>query len=403
LANIPQTVIGTSDPPNICDGFYLFANNKRAFPLGLQAGKTLISISPQILAWIFNASAGYKVFIGQCGPSYALRFDAQGQTAGNKVTLNVSNDETQAGFFIGFTLELFVNFSITQWTLHWVHDGWHSHFRADWETVFSKTLDVKFDLINLLVSFIIAVLQEQGEKDTLLQKVDTVLPNTTSSWGMFDSRSNQFAANNGTLNVNPGFQIPINLVPLTEALPPPLDLPFLINEALEALWGGLQMGPQITVSVPVAVKLTKITVDNQTYGNLQFNGGQVTGTGGRATANPKKLGVALSETPGFDIELGVFANVCILKLFNLSGSAELVDLTHLLGINVSTGPFTGQLSTPIGGSPGAGSMAGEPAMPGGARATRPGPGSHGISFFGPEGEIAPSPVEVIFEPPGSVS
>jgi hypothetical protein len=217
---------------------------------------------------------------------------------------------------------------------------------------------------------------------------------------MFDSRSNQFAANNGTLNVNPGFKIPINLVPLTEALPPPLDAPFLINEVLEALWGGLQMGPQITVSIPVQVKLANITVDNQTYGNLQFNGGQVTGTGGRATANPKQLGVTLSETPGFDIELGVFANVCVLKLFNLSGSANLVDLTGLLGIHVSTGPFTDKLATPLGGSPGPSMMAGKPASPANAEPTRPGSGANGIAFYGPEGEIAPSPVEVIFESPG---
>jgi hypothetical protein len=398
LANIPKTVIGTSDPPDICDGFYLFANNKRAFPLGLQTGQTLLAISPQILAWIFNASAGYNVFIGQCGPSYALRFDAQGQTSGNQITLNVSNDATQAGFFLGFSIELWVNFSIQQWTLHWVRDGWHSHFSSDWETIFSHTLDVKFDLINLIVSFILAVLDEQGDKNTLLKQVDERLPNTTSSWGMFDSRSNQFAANNGRLDVNPGFKIPINLVPLTEDLPPPLDAPFVINEVLEALWGGLQMGPQITVSIPVEVRLTNITVfatgASQTYGNLKFNGGQVTGTtGGSPMANPKKLGVTLSETPGFDIELGVFADVYVLKIFNLSGSANLVDLASLLHVEVNSGPFTDTLKTPIGGSPG-------PPTSHGAHATRPGPGANGIAFHGPEGEIAPSPVEVIFEPPG---
>jgi hypothetical protein len=399
VANIPDTVIGTSDPPNICTGFYLFEDNKRAFPLGITAGQTLIAISPQILAWIFNASAGYKVFIGQCGPSYALRFNAQGETSGNEITLNVSNDATQAGFFVGFDLELFVNFSIQQWTIHWVSDGWHSHFTSDWETVLTKSLNVTFDLVQLIVSFILAVLQEQGDKDTLLEKVDTALPGVTSSWGMFDSRSNQFAANNGTLNVNPGFMIPINLVPLTEALPPPLDLPFLINEALEALWGDLEMGPQVTLSIPVQVKLTNITVDNQTYGNLQFQGGQVTGTGGQETANPKNLGVTLSQSPGFDIELGVFADVCVLKLFNLSGSANLVDLANLLGIHVSTGPFTDSLSTPVGGNPGAGTMAETPSTIASGKRDGTWPGENGLAFFDRYGELAPSPVEVVFDPP----
>src|SRR5438045_4159418 len=113
MANIPTTKLGTSDPINICEGFNLFAgNNAPGLDLGFQSGKTLFAISPQILAWIFDASAGYNFFMGVCGPSWAILFDAAGETNGNQLQLNITNDETAAGFAMGLSLELFANFAI---------------------------------------------------------------------------------------------------------------------------------------------------------------------------------------------------------------------------------------------------------------------------------------------------
>src|SRR5262249_48284055 len=209
MTNIAKTRLGTSDPINLCKGFYLFAaGNQRALNLGFQSGKTVFAVSPQILAWKFDASAGYNFFMGVCGPAWAVLFQAEGQTSGNQIRLNITNDETEAGLFLGFMIDLFANFGIQQYQIRWITDGWNSRFQGDWYTVLSTTLNVRLDLVDLLLTYILAVIKEQGQKDTLFQKVSVTLPHVASSWGMYDYRKDQFATNGGTLNVDPGFQIP---------------------------------------------------------------------------------------------------------------------------------------------------------------------------------------------------
>src|SRR5438105_593608 len=99
MATIKPTVIGTSDPIDLCKGFYLFdGGSKRVQQLGYRTSRSLLETNPELLAWRFEMDAGFTFFAGVCGPGYAIRFEAEGETSGDEIQLNVSNDEIAAGF-----------------------------------------------------------------------------------------------------------------------------------------------------------------------------------------------------------------------------------------------------------------------------------------------------------------
>jgi hypothetical protein len=356
MAIIRKTTLGTSDPIDICDGLALFKSGTpreaRALQLGFHSTRTLLKTNPQVLAWRFNVDAGYTVFAGVCGPAYALRFDVEGETTGDKISLKVTNDETAAGFMFGITAELFLNFSIDSLAIRFIADGWNSRFAEEWGTVLSTRVSVSLDLVEILRDFLLKLFGARpDQKNTKLEKQKKTLPERVASWGMYDYQKGSFAANNGSFQVNPSFSIPINLVALTKTLPPPLNALYLADQALQKFWGGAELGPRFTVSVPVSVKLTAITVMDAVYENITFKDGMLTGTGGREIANPRAMAASLSEQPGFDIQLEFYISISVCKLFSLDASVPLVNITGLLGIKIAPGPFSHVVGSDIGGGP----------------------------------------------------
>jgi len=349
---INRTIIGTSDPIDICKGFALFAHGARAIQLGYNVNKTLIAANPQVVAWRFNLDAGYTFWAGVCGPAYAFRFAAQGQTSGDRITLNVTDDETAAGFVFGVQAELYLNFSIEQLNIRFIADGWNSRFVDDWATTLSSRVSVSLDLIEIIRDLVLKSLSgKPKQKDTKLEKNQSSLPQRVKSWGMFDYRKGQFASNGGSLDVTPSFSLPLNLVPLTKALPPPLNALYLADQALQRFWGGVELGPRLTIAIPVKISLTSITVMHSTYQNLTYDGATVTGSGGFEIPNARSISVGLHESPGFEINFEIFINVSVCKLFSLEASVAIANLVALLGIKIAPGPFAHATSSRIGGGP----------------------------------------------------
>ncbi len=335
--------IGTSDPINLCQGFALFPDTDvRTGIAQNDQTTTVLNTDPTILLWKFSAKAGYTLFMGVCGPAYALLFsvpklqwaDADGR---QQVQMQVSDDDLQAGFFVGFTIDLNLNFSIKESVA--VH--WYTPWKRKWEKKFSFNFDLKFDLINLILTVILKILEEDGKTDTFLQKVNNITPNLLGTWGMFDEKKNQFAGNAGTLEVDPAFTVPINLVPYIPGLSE-------IDKGLQAILGYLRAGPSVGISIPTTVTLDKINIDGNAYpiSNVGSSGNVTAEGSDEIAATPETVGVELEHKPGFDIDFGVFAAVGVLKLFNLSASYSFPVL-GLLGITVSAGPFSNMLSTSI--------------------------------------------------------
>lgn len=355
MAIIRKTTLGTSDPIDICQGFALFKGGTpreaRALQLGFHTSRTLLKTNPQVLAWRFNVDAGYTLFAGVCGPAYALRFDVEGETTGDKIALKVTNDETAAGFMFGVTAELFLNFSIDNLMIRFIADGWNSRFAEEWGNLLTTRVSVSLDLVEVLRDFLLKLFGSSNQKNTKLEKSSEKLPEKVASYGMYDYQKGSFATNAGAFQVNPSFSIPINLVPLTKAFPPPLNALYLADQGLQKFWGGLELGPRFTVSIPVTVKLTAITVMDAIYRDLTFDNGTLTGSGGREIASPRAMAASLSEQPGFDIQLEFYINVSVCKLFSLDASVPIVNITSLLGIKIEPGPFSHVVSSDVGGGP----------------------------------------------------
>lgn len=341
MATIANTDLGTSDPVDICKGFALFPSGAARAGIQVQGDtRTLFHTAPQIVVWKFNALATYGLFFGVCGPAYGVKFDAEGETDGDSLTLTVANDVMGAGFIFGLNLTLGFQVSVTQWTLHWVWDGWHSHIRSSWENIANLNVGINFDLISLLLDVLTRVLESEGKKDTFLQKSTTYLPNIIGSYGFYDQQDGQFAGNNGAFKAEPVIALPINLVPFI----PPLAA---IDEGLHALWGGVAAGPQLGLAFPTTVTMQSIGIDNQTYTNLTYEGDTVTGTGGTATANPQNISVALQQKVGISFTVGYFAQVWILKLFQIACSHNW-DVLKAFGIDPTVTTRVNSVSNSIG-------------------------------------------------------
>jgi hypothetical protein len=358
---IPKTVLGTSDPIDICEGFALFAgNNARALQLGFQQSRTLLQTNPQLLAWRLNIDAGYHVFAGVCGPAFAMRFDAAGQTSGQKITLDISKDETAAGFVFGVQVGLHLNIEVQNLNITFIADGWNSRFAESWNTIVNLRPSIDLDLVEVLRDIALKFFGSRNQTNSKLEKVPkpaapdkgTSKFEKVTSYGMFDHQKGTFSGNGGFFDVAPSFSIPIDLVPLTKALPIPGNALWVADQALQALWGGFQMGPRFTIAIPVRVELRAITLMNTRYEKLEFEEDTVTGT----TTSPEPTAAShiimqLSEKPGFSITLEFFINVSVCKLFSLDASVPLLDITGLLGLKIEPGPFSHNLVSRIGRGP----------------------------------------------------
>ncbi len=339
VTNFPTTLLATSQPLNLCSPDSIPYFPAGAIDIGVSSSGSIFSVDPTILVWNFDVSAGWFFFAGMCGPSIALQFNLAGSYDGSSLTATLNGDQIQGGFLFGLTAGVDLNFAISEASLVWVKDGWHSHLETVWNSKFSTTLNIQFDMIGIILTIVLKILEEDGQTNTLLQKVNDINPNLLASYGLFDEVTNGFVET-GDFSVRPGFSLPINFVEFIPGLSE-------INEALEALAGGLFIGPTIGITIPAQVNLTDIEVGGQNYSNLQISGSTVSGTSTGPAGGGSTLEVGLTRTPGLDFTLGIGANISICKIFSLGGSYS-VDILELLGIQIDLGTFPTSLSNTVG-------------------------------------------------------
>lgn len=343
MAQIATTLIETPNAPDLCGGFALFPKlSAFSSPAHNIISGNIISINNQtILLWNITANAGYSLVTGICGPSYAIKMDLAGTAANNTVTLNVSNDELAAGVYFGVNLNFNLSLTLKQYELNWVWAGWHSHFASSWNTVANEKLTLTIDPIHILIDYITEQLGDVVSFDPITPPIPTTT--LTSSWGMYDDQKGTFAANKGTMKVSPSFDMSIDVSDMIEETQ-------ALNEALKVFLSSLSFGPTIGVAMPVTVNMNKISLDGTDFTGLTFANGAVTGhTTGTAPAAPTKITVGLDHTPSFDLELGLFVNLNLVKLWNIGYSIAWPVLS-LLGIDTSLATGHNTLSGNIGSS-----------------------------------------------------
>lgn len=343
MLNIPETVIATSDPLSICNGFALFPalGTLRTGYVGTGMAGTIFSISnEQILLFRLSASATYEVVFGLCGPAYAAKLALEGSTDNKTLELTVVEDELQAGILFGLSLKFAFNIKLDTIQLKWVWDGWNSHFTSTWNQLANFQINFDLDVIELIYELIKEGLSEEGE-ETVIKKVPVLSKSLIGSWGMYDERSGSFASNGGEMVATPTLNLPIDITPMIE---PVAEL----NLALKVLFSRLSFGPLIGIQMPVTVKMKTVTLDSTKYSNLTFADGKMGGTTtGTDPSNPTKLSVELDHTAGFDLAFGIFLNLNLVKLFNV-GFSTTWPLLKTLGIQPNAGPYANNLSNTIG-------------------------------------------------------
>lgn len=343
MATIPSTVLGTSDPVDLCKGFALFPNlgTIRAGISVQDTSKPLFRIAPNLLLWKINANASVGIRFGICGPAYGFRLNAQGSTTGNTINLALDGDQIAAGLIFGVDLGVNIQIQVQRLSLQWVWDGWNSHIKTTWESAANVNLAIDFDLIGTILAIILYVNDESENKNQLLSKLGTYIPNLIGSYGFYDAQSGQIASA-GEMSAEPAITIPINLANL---IPPVQD----INKLLAVLWGGIGFGPSIGIAVPTTVKITGVSLDAAEFNNATISNGTLTAT---TTApvpqNPVNIGMGVQHNPNFELQAGVWAQFYILKIFQIGFSAT-VDILNLLGIKVSLGTYNNTVSSSVGG------------------------------------------------------
>lgn len=340
MANLPNTFLATSDPLDICSpNAFPYFGQGNAVDFGVEHAGTIFDVHPSLILFNLDFSFGYGLYIGVCGPAIALKFNLEGNYDAGQINAQVSGDEVQGGFVFGITLQLDFNFTVRKASLRWVKDGWKSHIERSWTVAFTSQALVQFDLISLILGLIVKILEEDGKKDTLLQKVNNINSNLLGSYGIFDDVTEGFA-NTGSFDINPAFTLPINLVPFI----PPLKL---FNEGLEKLMGGLFIGPTIGIAIPATVSMSEILVGGTTYSNLQVSGSQVTGTSAGTAPSNGNVQVNLNESPSLDFNLGFGGSISVLKVFSFSATVA-VDVLSLLGLEPKLGTFHYSLENQVG-------------------------------------------------------
>jgi hypothetical protein len=377
---IPKTTLGSSDPVDLCKGFSLFPKlgSARAGISSFDRSTKLFDTQPQILAWRMRVFVNTKVLMGVCGPSYGLRFAAEGTSSGNALTLKVTDDDIQAGFFFGVNVEITLGLVLEQLIPRWIWDGWNSRLETQWVNAVNASFTIRADLVEIILGAILSSLKAGGKAKTALKKVKTFTPALLGAWGFFDESKGGFVPGEGTWSLAPSVRLPLNIVPLTKTLPPPLNAPFLLDAALAPLCGYFQLGPSIGISIPTDVRVAAMTVDGKEYPNVEFKNGMLVASGGPKVPDcPKTLGARLEHKPGFDVGFGIFATLAIMKLFSFDASFE-IPVLNLLNIRIDLGTYANTVASNVGG--------GIPEGTSGLRGAR-------------EAEL----IDVVFEPPSATA
>jgi len=343
MAEIPKTLIATSDPLSICNGFALFPKLGafRSGYVGTNMANTIFSVNDEnLLLFRLSANAKYEVIFGLCGPAYAVEMELEGSTGNGSIELAVAGDEIQAGVLFGFTLSFVLGIQLDTMKFNWVWDGWNSNLEPSWSQLLNFHVNLEVDVIEFIYECIKKGFEAKDE-ETTFKKVAHISNQLIASWGMYDERKGNFVSNGGEMVATPTLNIPIDITPMIEPLA-------AFNVTLKPLFSRLSFGPLIGIQIPVTVKMKSVTLDYTKYSNLAFAAGKVSGTTtGADPGDASTINVELEHTAGFDISFGLFCNLNLVKLFNI-GFSTTWPLLKTLGIEPKLGPYANNKSNTVG-------------------------------------------------------
>lgn len=342
MGTINSTSLATSTPRTLSTGFPIFPIGTTlanpAFPRTIGIGQTptrtfsLFQSSIPLLLWRFRGSATGTVISGAFF-GFNLGYTVSGRTNDNgSAVLNVSSDSARGGLGFGMGCSFALTLALEQARIRF---SWRSGFRTTWSAIFSSTVTVSMDLIELTAR----ILRASGLNvpvDQLSEFRGTI--GSGAIWGMVDSASNQFVSL-GTITLRPRISVSGNLLSLV-----PGFATFL--KGLKKAGAKLHVGPVLNIIFPITINIVRLTTEDGTYeattnaaGAFQFNGGPV-----RVSAEPvRQVQVTHSHTVGLSFGLDFRASFSAWSIFSISATIPL-PLGDALGIPAAFGAYFTALS-----------------------------------------------------------
>lgn len=356
IIQIAETTIGTSDPGsigafNLCTGLPLISN--LSSPLGWQLKKyAAAKWSWPLSAVAAEASVGidFGLYAGLCGPSFGVRFNADGSIQNGQITLTVKDDEAVAGMYLGVGLDAAIVIKAEVYVL----------FSFEWDTVLTIDFKAGIDVLKVAIDLIEAVTQteDMAALPDLQNAVET-------PFAFIGESSNRFATNKGVIGLSPAFAVPINLwAVLVAAAAATVEVPgvdvasgviLAAHEALDLSLSDLGFGPTIGLSCLVKIQIKAVTVDGVVFNNPTItSGGQWVGTQADPTQTvppaPTLLSVDLSHSMQLNLTIGLYAHVQVIEIWSVGATvqcdvAKLFDFPKSLTTDHSLANTIGSVAT----------------------------------------------------------
>lgn len=347
--------IGTSQNTlNLADGLPLFPKigTSRAGISTTARSNPLADGSATVLFLRWKVATYYDFFMGVLGPAVSFKFDncavnlLNPASGGGEVNVSLAGSQSMvAGMAIGFVVG--AGLQVTQEI--YLPDRWYQPWRLSWHKVFDLTLNVELDFIKLLLQLIQYLLGQSG-KDGLIQK-DTS-DKLTKYMGYagkaqvaesfkFYAYSSSNLGPEKTISANPTQTIPFDLmscIPSAKAF----------MRALAQIGGDVQLGPSLSIQMPVTLGLSGFTVNSATYSPVTYNGSTAIATGSeRFSALATKFITNVEYSTGFNVLVSYFFKISLLKVFSISVNTASLNLLDLLGLKIPGSVVGGSVSTEV--------------------------------------------------------
>jgi len=358
VIKIEETKIGTPDSGTggltLCKGLALFPPFP-TIPLGWQTkNSSALSIGHSFKVIVVKASAGgsFGVQAGLCGPSYAIRFNAEGEVEDGALTLTIKEDEAMGGIFFGAGMQAEAHLTAELYKVYW---HWGPH--GKWKVVLDIKLEAGIDVLKACLDILMALLQieDMVAKGAVEGAAETPL-------AMIGEASDAYALNRGVIELDCAFSTPFNLwTILVLAALGTVEIPFVnvasaviiaIHEALDVTLSSIGFGPTIGMSVPISVQIEDVSIDD-----VKFNRKTVTADGKwvgeqadrtvQVPAEPKEISFTMEHSAGFDFTVGLYAELQLVEIFHIGASLN-TGILGLFNIVPTVGHFKHSLKNTIG-------------------------------------------------------
>ncbi len=343
MANIARTRIGTSDPVDICKGFYLFGSGvSLGFAPGLTNDLNIFNKKTQVAAWKFFLRTQVQLTAGLCGPAYGTVFDVQGSTTDPDVKLTISNSQTAAGVVMGLGASAEVSLNLRQYKIKFKK----GRLKGKWSNAIKLSVEFAVDVLPILIAFIRSLLGSGGDT----QAEDTDLEVNRISGYSFVARTAGTFGGSGTVFLRPAIT---QLFDITDKLP---GLP-AVKKAVSKLGGNFKFGPIVGLAIPVTIEAEAVKLSGggttATYRkpsgsqSLAINGVINGTTNDTVPTNLDDIEIVLRHEPTFDVILGIGSSVSVAKVFSFSVKVE-VSLADAFGAFPPVVSQTNSISNSIG-------------------------------------------------------